>query len=150
MRNESSRPEIAAGLRNLTIAPRWRDLVSQGIVWRMADGGMTEFRRGVVGPCILALLASGPRYGLQIVQELDAAGRLLSSQGTIYPLLNRLHEAGLVSSRWETEAAGRPRRYYDLTDDGRRELATFRDEWTTFSAAVGSLLASIPPESEAS
>jgi PadR family transcriptional regulator PadR len=105
----------------------------------------TQLRRGVVGPCILALLATGPRYGLQIVKELDSAGQLLASQGTVYPLLNRLHDAGLVSSRWEMSESERPRRYYELTAAGRRELTSFRADWEQFSGAVDSLLAVVPP-----
>lgn len=99
-----------------------------------------QLRRGVVGPCILALLSDGPRYGLEIVRELDAAGQLLSSQGTLYPLLNRLFEAGLVDSHWEVSDAERRRRYYEITPAGAAELATFRDEWAQFSGAVDALL----------
>jgi PadR family transcriptional regulator PadR len=104
----------------------------------------TQLRRGVVGPCILALLSTGPRYGLQIVKELDDAGQLLASQGTVYPLLNRLHDAGLVSSRWEMSEAERPRRYYELTGAGHRELSAFQDDWARFSGAVNSVLAAVP------
>ena len=100
----------------------------------------TQLRRGVVGPCILALLADGPRYGLQIVRELDAAGQLLSSQGTLYPLLNRLYDAGLVSSYWEIADNERRRRYYEITEAGRRELAAFRTEWGQFTGAVHRLM----------
>jgi PadR family transcriptional regulator PadR len=111
----------------------------------MADASTTaQFRRGVVGPCILALLASGPRYGLQLVKELDDVGQLLSSQGTIYPLLNRLYETGLVSSRWELGESERPRRYYEITDAGRRELAAFREDWAQFTGAVSDLMSTVP------
>jgi PadR family transcriptional regulator PadR len=111
----------------------------------MADASTTaQFRRGVVGPCILALLASGPRYGLQLVKELDDAGQLLSSQGTIYPLLNRLYETGLVSSRWEMGESERPRRYYEITKAGRHELASFREDWTQFTGAVNDLMSTVP------
>jgi PadR family transcriptional regulator PadR len=102
----------------------------------------TQLRRGVVGPCILALLSTAPRYGLQLVKELDSVGQLLSSQGTVYPLLNRLHEAGLVSSYWEVSDSERPRRYYEITTAGRRELSEFRDDWAQFAGAVSTLLAS--------
>jgi PadR family transcriptional regulator PadR len=113
------------------------------MVSRMATGPTTtQLRRGVVGPCILALLSTGPRYGLQLVRELDGIGQLLSSQGTVYPLLNRLHEAGLVSSYWEVNDLDRPRRYYEISKAGRRELSEFRDDWTQFAGAVTSLLAS--------
>lgn len=118
-------------------------LARHGIFTRMANAPTTtQLRRGVVGPCILALLSSGPRYGLQLVKELDRVGQLLSSQGTVYPLLNRLHEAGLVSSYWEISVSERPRRYYEITNSGRRELGEFRDDWAQFAGAVSSLLAS--------
>jgi PadR family transcriptional regulator PadR len=100
-----------------------------------------QLRRGVVGPCILALLATGPRYGLEIVTELDAAGQLLSSKGTVYPLLNRLSEAGWVSSYWDTEIGEKARRYYTLTRAGQAELERFRAEWNAFSANVDHLMA---------
>jgi len=100
----------------------------------------TQLRRGVAGPCILALLESGPHYGLEIVKRLDAAGQLLTSQGTVYPLLGRLSDAGWVASDWQVADGERPRRYYTLTDAGRRELGAFRDEWGRFSTAVDSLL----------
>jgi len=104
----------------------------------------TQLRRGVVGPCILALLATGPRFGLQLVRELDEVGQLLSSQGTVYPLLNRLHDAGFVTSYWEVNDTDRPRRYYELTDAGRQELDSFQEDWEKFSGSVTSLLATIP------
>jgi PadR family transcriptional regulator PadR len=110
------------------------------MVVRMASlSSSTQLRRGVVGPCILALLETGPRYGLELVKELDAIGQLLSSQGTVYPLLGRLHEAGFVTSYWEMSEAERPRRYYKITAAGRHELDAFREEWAGFSASVDSL-----------
>lgn len=104
-------------------------------------GDSSQLRRGVVGPCILALLASGPRYGLQIVRELDAVGQLLTSQGTVYPLLNRLSDAGLVRSSWDLVEGGRPRRYYELTPAGEEHLRTFTTDWARFSRSVDALLA---------
>jgi len=103
-------------------------------------GAATQLRRGVIGPCILALLAHGPRYGLEIVRELDSAGQLLSSQGTLYPLLNRLYDVGLVSSYWEVADNERRRRYYEITDAGRAELDEFRSDWGRFTGAVDSLM----------
>lgn len=105
-----------------------------------------QLRRGVAGPCILALLESGTRYGLEIVKDLDAAGQLLTSQGTVYPLLNRLSEAGWVQSHWEVVDGERPRRYYDITETGRQELEDFRNEWDRFTRAVDTLLTSATTE----
>ena len=104
------------------------------------DAGMTELRRGVLGPCVLALLAERPRFGLELVRDLDAAGGLLTSDGTVYPLLNRLRDAGLVTSEWRDAEGERARRYYFITDDGREHLAAFRADWTEFAATVRGVL----------
>lgn len=109
------------------------------------NAASTQLRRGVVGPCILALLSTGPQFGLQIVRELNEVGQLLTSQGTVYPLLSRLQEAGQVSSHWEVSDTERPRRYYSLTDAGRRDLDSFRQDWHQFSGSVDSLFATVPP-----
>ena len=104
------------------------------------EAGLTELRRGVLGPCVLAMLEVRPRFGLELVRDLDAAGGLLTSDGTVYPLLNRLRDAGLVTSQWEAADGQRPRRYYSITEAGRQVLAAFRDEWDQFSKTVGGVL----------
>ena len=100
----------------------------------------TELRRGVLGPCVLALLAERPRFGLELVRDLSRADGLLTSEGTVYPLLNRLRDAGLVTNRWVHDDKTRPRRYYSITDEGSAHLMTFRAEWSAFSAAVDAVL----------
>src|SRR5579863_488456 len=105
-----------------------------------SDPGMTELRRGVLGPCVLALLDERPRFGLELVRELAAAGGLLTSDGTVYPLLSRLRDAGLVTSQWHDAKGERARRYYFITDDGREHLAAFRAEWTDFASTVRGVL----------
>src|SRR5258708_4869290 len=101
---------------------------------------LTELRRGVLGPCVLAQLELGPRFGLELVRDLAAADGLLTSDGTVYPLLNRLRDAGLVTSEWRDNEGERARRYYSITDAGRRSLVDFRAEWAQFSATVGVVL----------
>jgi PadR family transcriptional regulator, regulatory protein PadR len=116
-------------------------LVRQDIMLGMAgDGGLTELRRGVLGPCVLALLELRPRFGLELVRDLADADGLLTSDGTVYPLLNRLRDAGLVTSEWRDEPGQRARRYYSITDAGRRSLTAFRAEWAQFSMTVGDVL----------
>jgi len=110
------------------------------------DPGMTELRRGVLGPCVLALLDERPRFGLELVRDLAAAGGLLTSDGTVYPLLNRLRDAGLVTSEWHDQAGERARRYYFITEAGREQLKSFRADWTDFAATVESVL--FPPSTE--
>jgi len=107
----------------------------------MDDGAeTTELRRGVLGPCVLALLAVRPRFGLELVRDLSRADGLLTSEGTVYPLLNRLRDAGLVTSRWIHDDQTRPRRYYSITDEGREHLEEFRAGWSAFTAAVDGVL----------
>jgi PadR family transcriptional regulator len=107
----------------------------------MADaGGLTELRRGVLGPCVLALLELRPRFGLELVRDLSAADGLLTSDGTVYPLLNRLRDAGLVTSEWQDNDGERARRYYSITDEGRQSLRAFRADWAQFAATVGGVL----------
>jgi PadR family transcriptional regulator PadR len=89
---------------------------------------------------VLALLAQRPRFGLELVRELDAAGGLLTSDGTVYPLLTRLHNAGLVTSEWHDPEGERARRYYFITDEGRAQLKAFQADWTSFTATVDKVL----------
>jgi PadR family transcriptional regulator PadR len=104
------------------------------------DSGMTELRRGVLGPCVLALLETRSRFGLELVRDLAAADGLLTSDGTVYPLLNRLRDAGLVTSEWQDNDGERPRRYYTITDAGRQSLSAFRADWEQFASTVGAVL----------
>jgi len=110
----------------------------------MEPGGarkvVTQLRRGVVEHCVLALLRARPRYGFDLVRELSEAGGLLTSEGTIYPLLARLRRDGLVVTTWQESEAGPPRRYYALTDDGRASVVSFEGEWARFKDGVDRVL----------
>jgi PadR family transcriptional regulator PadR len=104
------------------------------------DTLVTQMRKGALEYCVLALLTGKPRYGFEIVQRLGQIDGMLTSEGTIYPLLGRLRRDGLVQTEWKESAAGPPRRYYELTGEGRRGLRAFRDEWMTFRTAVDLIL----------
>lgn len=101
-----------------------------------------ELKRGTLELIVLHLLAPGEAYGYEIVSELTAEtkGALEVTDGTLYPVLYRLERAGFVDVRWETQPRGVPRKYYRLTEAGRRELAALTEEWTTFSKAMTKLL----------
>ena len=101
-----------------------------------------ELRRGSLELIVLHLLNDREAYGYEIVSELTARtnGSLEVTDGTLYPVLYRLERAGLVAVRWETPVRGVPRKYYRLTEEGRRELQTLRREWMSFAHAMGELL----------
>ena len=104
---------------------------------------MTELRRGVLEYCVLAVMERKESYAFEIVRVLSSAGGLVTSEGTIYPLLSRLRRDGLVTTTWRESEAGPPRRYYRLTAEGERVLDAFVGDWTRFRDAVNDLFAGI-------
>ncbi len=98
---------------------------------------ISELRRGTLVLSVLSQLDE-ERYGWSLAQRLSERG-LEIDQGTLYPLLRRLEEQGLLDSEWSVEGA-RPRRYYRLNDAGRTALETLTDEWYGLVAVVDRLL----------
>jgi PadR family transcriptional regulator PadR len=96
-----------------------------------------EVLKGHLDLLLLASLAVQPAHGYALVQLLRerSGGAFALSEGTVYPALYRLERAKLLSSRWAV-SAGRRRRVYSLTRAGRRALATQRQDWHSFAAAV--------------
>ncbi len=101
---------------------------------------LPQLRRGAVEYCVLALLRGRARYGFDLVRELGEADGLLTSEGTIYPLLSRLRRDGLVTTSWQESDAGPPRRYYALTAAGRSALLHFVVDWERFRDSVDRVL----------
>lgn len=97
-------------------------------------------RRGAIEFCVLALLEQRKHYGFELVQELSRADGLLTSEGTIYPLLSRLRRDGLVDTEWRESTSGPPRKYYRLTRDGRDALQRYRRQWEQFRDAVDAIV----------
>ena len=101
---------------------------------------LSQLRRGALEYCVLALLREGERYGFELVRELSRADGMVTSEGTIYPLLTRLRREDLVTTSWRESDAGPPRRYYRLTEAGQIALNDFTKEWIRFRDAVDTLL----------
>lgn len=95
--------------------------------------------------CVLAVVRDRESYAFDIVRVLASAGELVTSEGTIYPLLSRLRRDHLVTTTWRESDAGPPRRYYLITDEGRRALEAFAGDWARFREAVDALLESKNP-----
>lgn len=87
----------------------------------------------------MALILKTPRYAYELIEALGETG-LLTTEGTLYPLLSRLRRDGLVKTEWRESTDGPPRRYYELTADGRRALTVFKNEWSGFRGAVDGIL----------
>lgn len=110
------------------------------------DKWEVQLRKGGLELAILAALWAGRLYGLEILRRLESDSDLIVSEGTVYPLLNRLKALGLVDSEWVESDAGHPRKYYSLTSAGReRALEMFR-VWTRFSSGIAKLLAPLEKE----
>jgi PadR family transcriptional regulator PadR len=100
------------------------------------DRLIAQMRRGTLEYCVMALLREKERYGFDLVRSLGEVDGMVTSEGTIYPLLTRLRRDGLIESSWSESPNGPPRRYYQLTPKGRDALAGFVDEWHRFRDAV--------------
>src|SRR5215475_360939 len=106
-------------------------------------GWETQLRKGGLSLAVLAILWPGRLYGLEILKRLDAEAGLSIPEGTIYPLLNRMKSEGLVTSEWVEANAGHPRKYYSLTEPGRRRVRDMAASWRAFAAGLEGLLAPI-------
>ncbi len=90
-------------------------------------------------PLVLAILAEDESYGYAILKRVRdlSGGDLEWTDGMLYPLLHRLTRLGYVTTEWRTPPEGRRRRYYAITDDGRRALADQQRQWMTVTRALG-------------
>ncbi|CAN5255441.1 hypothetical protein BH20ACT22_BH20ACT22_18800 [soil metagenome] len=104
------------------------------------DRGVSQMRRGTLEYCVLAILRKGERYGFELVKELSAVDGMVTTEGTIYPLLTRLRKDGLLTSAWKESTKGPPRRYYHITAKGTLALEAFAEEWKRFRASVDRLM----------
>jgi PadR family transcriptional regulator PadR len=103
-----------------------------------------ELKRGTLEMIIMALLAEEPMYGFQFITEMEtrSGGGFEMKEGTLYPVLYRMEENGLVESKWEAEGRGVPRKYYHITTSGKKELERLLQEWSAFTSVVAKILRS--------
>ena len=113
-----------------------------------------ELLRGSLDLMVLSVLAGGAKYGYALQKSLrsDSGGAVEVQAGTLYPLLHRLEQDGLIASRWEggpDDGGGRRRKWYDLTPAGRRRLRDRAAEWYAYVECVrGILEAALPAAPE--
>ena len=98
----------------------------------------SQLLKGTVPFLVLSVLGDGELYGYQIAQRIrERSGTFLApSEGSLYPALHRLEREGAVEAEWRASDRGPRRRYYRLTPSGKRQLASARAEWDTFTGLV--------------
>jgi len=94
-----------------------------------------QMRKGVLEYCILSILQGEDKYTSEILATLKDA-KMLVVEGTVYPLLTRLKNAGLLTYRWEESTSGPPRKYYGLTETGEQFLSELNTTWDELRNAV--------------
>ena len=98
----------------------------------------SQMRKGVLEYCILCILSRKEAYASVILEELKAANMIVV-EGTLYPLLIRQKNQGLLSYRWEESTQGPPRKYYVITEKGREQLAEMDAAWEEMVQSIQTL-----------
>ena len=97
-----------------------------------------QLKKGALDLCVLALLSRGDNYAYEIASRLAEA--IGMGEGTIYPLMRRMQGEGLVETYLVESSSGPPRKYYRLTDAGRKSLSVQKDAWRAFAGSVQAIL----------
>ena len=99
------------------------------------ENAKAQMRKGILEYCILSILEQGDAYASDIINKLKES-ELIVVEGTLYPLLTRQKNSGLLSYRWEESTQGPPRKYYALTDDGKGFLKELDVAWKELGDAI--------------
>lgn len=110
----------------------------------MPERYLKQFKKGILEIVVLKLLSAREMYGYELISALNAQSSMLEiKEGTLYPILYRLEDEGLMETRWEQgEARGVPKKYYCITPKGLQTLKQATEMWFAFSAEVDKLLKS--------
>ena len=103
------------------------------------ENAQVQMRKGILEFCILHIISRGEVYASDMIEELTLA-KIAVVEGTLYPLLTRLKNSGLLDYKWVESNSGPPRKYYQLTTAGKEELKTLREEWNHFILGVNTLI----------
>jgi PadR family transcriptional regulator PadR len=104
----------------------------------MSESLQVQLKKGVLEMCVLALLSKGDNYAYEIASRMAEAVGM--GEGTIYPLMRRMQNDGLVSAYLEESTSGPSRKYYKLTRTGSAALKAQISDWKAFEAAVRRIL----------
>ncbi|GAB3910265.1 PadR family transcriptional regulator [Larkinella knui] len=103
------------------------------------ENAQVQMRKGILEFCILHIISRGEVYASDMLEELTSA-RIMVVEGTLYPLLTRLKNAGLLDYKWVESTSGPPRKYYLLTETGQASLKGMNDTWQELSDSVNSIV----------
>lgn len=98
----------------------------------------SQMKRGTLEMCALSIICRADCYGYEIVNRISACMEM--TEGTIYPLMKRLRDAGFIDSYIVESPEGPPRKYYKITDKGKEELEKLINEWSEFEVSIDKLL----------
>ena len=104
------------------------------------ENAQVQMRKGILEFCILHIISRGEVYASTMLEELTSA-KIMVVEGTLYPLLTRLKNAGLLDYKWVESTSGPPRKYYILTDEGRQFLINLQITWDDLSESVEKIIA---------
>ena len=99
----------------------------------------SQMRKGLLEYCILAIISRDEAYASDILDQLKVA-QLVVVEGTVYPLLTRMKNEGLLTYRWQESTGGPPRKYYTLTDNGQQLLAQLNAEWQSICQSINQII----------
>lgn len=102
------------------------------------ENTQAQMRKGILEYCILLIIARQDAYVSDIINQLKAS-RIIVVEGTIYPLLTRLKNTGLLAYRWEESTQGPPRKYYSITPAGQQCLESLEKSWQELNEAIDNL-----------
>lgn len=102
------------------------------------ENSKAQMKKGILEYCILAIIKRGEVYASDILEELKQA-ELIVVEGTLYPLLTRLKNEGLLSYQWVESKSGPPRKYFQLTDEGGRFLTELGQTWNELTSSVNQI-----------
>lgn len=94
-----------------------------------------QMRKGILEFCILGIISRGEVYASDILDALKSANMLVV-EGTVYPLLTRLKNAGLLTYEWKESSSGPPRKYFTLTPEGQQALQELKETWNELATAA--------------
>jgi len=102
------------------------------------ENAQVQMRKGILEFCILHIIARGEVYASDMLDELTSSN-IMVVEGTLYPLLTRLKNSGLLDYKWVESTSGPPRKYYVLTETGRDFLVQLQQTWEELSASVNNI-----------